>query len=398
MRDRKRGPRLPRWSLTRWLVDPGGDLPPDIRLALINGLYGSIPIFVSGVINTIAVSAVIAARLPSALFLLWTATEILLGAVRLPVLLVGRRAVASGRRGPTDLYLLLSVMWAASVGFGAFLSLSSGDWVAATLACISAAAMVGGICFRNFGAPRLVAVMIVLSLGPCAIGAVMSGQPILLIAALQIPLYLYSMTAAAYQLNRMLVRTMRSERENEYIARHDTLTGVLNRHGLTGAIEKIARADAARSDFALFYLDLDGFKIVNDTLGHAAGDQLLIAVAKRLEALVRAGDAVARIGGDEFVVLSRNVDRGTVANIGQRIIASVAETGYRVGDEMAFIGVSVGVALQSEHGDELASLLEAADEALYRAKTNGTLQWAVATRPRGDAPVVIPFAKRAKAS
>ena len=70
---------------------------------------------------------------------------------------MGRRAIAQGRRGPSDLYILLALLWARSVGFGSLICLTSGDWVAATLACLSAAAMVGGICFRNFVAPRLAA-------------------------------------------------------------------------------------------------------------------------------------------------------------------------------------------------------------------------------------------------
>src|SRR3546814_5370645 len=101
-----------------------------------------------------------------------------------------------------------------------FISVLSGDWVAATLACLSSAAMVGGIAFRNFAAPRLVALMILLSLGPCAVGGAMSGQPILLVATFQIPFYLVSMTIAAFRLNRMLVATMRAEHANRHRARH----------------------------------------------------------------------------------------------------------------------------------------------------------------------------------
>src|SRR3546814_4681127 len=98
------------------------------------------------------------------------------------VLVADRRAAAKGAPTSTDLYIWLSVLWAASVGYGTFISVLSGDWVAATLACLSSAAMVGGIAFRNFAAPRLVALMILLSLGPCAVGGAMSGQPILLVA------------------------------------------------------------------------------------------------------------------------------------------------------------------------------------------------------------------------
>jgi hypothetical protein len=154
----------------RWIVGTGREDPAFIQALLIRELYGTLPIFAGGVLNTLAISALIAARIQTWPFLLWASIELTLAIVRIPVLIVGRRAVAEGRRGPTDLYLLLAMAWAASVGYGGFLCLTSGDWVASTLAALSAAAMVGGIALRNFGAPRLVAAMIALSLGPCAFG------------------------------------------------------------------------------------------------------------------------------------------------------------------------------------------------------------------------------------
>src|SRR3546814_18474294 len=129
------------------------------------------------------------------------------------------------------LYIWLSVLWAASVGYGTVISVLSGDWVAATLACLSSAAMVGGIAFRNFAAPRLVALMILLSLGPCAVGGAMSGQPILLVATFQIPFYLVTMTIAACRLNRMLVATIPAEQANPNRARPDHSTCLLNPNG-----------------------------------------------------------------------------------------------------------------------------------------------------------------------
>ena len=168
----------------------------------------------------------------------------------------------------------------ASVGFGGLICVLSGDWVAATLAFLSAAGMVGGICFRNFAAPRLAAVMIVLSLGPCAAGGILSGEPILMVTAVQIPFYLFAMSAAAFKLNRMLLERMESELEKDYRASHDGLTGLVNRAGLAAALER--RTAGEGEDVAYLFLDLDGFKRVNDTLGHSAGDRLLAEVAARL--------------------------------------------------------------------------------------------------------------------
>ena len=98
----------PRWRLTRWLVDPGSNVPESIRASLFNGLYGSLPIFLGGITNTLLVSGAIAARNPTPLFLFWAGAELLLATVRLPVLIAGQRAIREGRRGPDDLYILLA--------------------------------------------------------------------------------------------------------------------------------------------------------------------------------------------------------------------------------------------------------------------------------------------------
>jgi diguanylate cyclase (GGDEF)-like protein len=361
------GCELPRWSLTRWLVEPGGDIPDSMRRTLLHSLYASLPIFAGGVLNTIAVSALIAARMQSTAAYVWVALELLLAAIRLPVLFAGRKAVANGRRGPTDLYISLAVFWAASVGYGTFMCLASGDWIAATLACLSAAAMVGGICFRNFGAPRLVAVMIALSLGPCAVAAALSGQPVLLLVMFQIPFYLVSMSAAAFHLNRLLVRTMRAEMINDHHARHDPLTGLLNRGGLARWAEN--RTALSDSHLAVFYLDLDRFKSINDTLGHKAGDGVLVGVAERLQNLAAGSVQVARLGGDEFALVAEGLCRADADQFKRRISAAIGEQGYFVAGRTVHVGASVGVALSQEHGGELGLLLEVADMALNEAKS-----------------------------
>jgi diguanylate cyclase (GGDEF)-like protein len=359
---------LPRWRGTRWLTDPGSDVAPEMRASLIAGLYGTIPIFIGGVLNTVAVSLLIAGRIATLPFLIWAATEIALSLFRLGVLLAGRRAIAEGRSGPTDLYIWLAVLWAGSVGFGTYISIASGDWVSATLACLSAAAMVGGICFRNFGAPRLAATMILLSLGPCAVASVLSGEPILLVVGLQIPFYVYSMTIAAFRMSRLLVTTMQAERDNDHKARHDPLTGLLNRSGLEHQVALWSRGE--NPQLTLFYLDLDGFKGINDSYGHSAGDRLLAAVAARLKGLVRPGDAVARIGGDEFVIVSASLDRAGAERLGERLVSQISDRAYAIGIRSVTVGVSIGIA-RSDEGGSLGELLNAADRALYRAKSQG---------------------------
>lgn len=371
---------LPTWGLTRWLADAGDDVPAEIRVALIGGLYGTLPIFAGGVLNTMAVSLLIALRIPTLPFILWCAFETLCCVVRLAVLLVAQRRAARQQPTPTDLYLLLGIAWAGGVGFGTFISLTSGDWVAATLACLSAAAMVGGICFRNFGAPRMAGLMIFLTLGPCCFAAPFLGEPMMLIVFMQIPFYLYSMSRAGYRLNAMLVSTMRAEREHEFQASHDMLTGLSNRVGLSKALDASLARPAEGQQLAVIYLDLDGFKAVNDTHGHMAGDRLLQLVSQRLRRLVRAGDLAARIGGDEFIVLSEQVGAAQLQGFGERLIRDISlpyelDNRYRVS-----IGASVGIALSPEHGTDMEALMNAADAALYQAKSTGKSRCIIAPR------------------
>ncbi|WP_248311940.1 GGDEF domain-containing protein [Bosea sp. BK604] len=380
---------MPRWRWTRWLTDAGPDVPAEIRVALIGSLYGTLPIFAGGVINTIAVSLLITLRIPTLPFILWSAFEIICCLVRLAVLITANKRALQGQSTPTDIYILLGLAWAGGVGYGTFISLTSGDWVVATLACLSAAAMVGGICFRNFGAPRMAGLMIVLTLGACCFAAPFLGEPIMLIVFFQIPFYLFSMTMAGFKLNAMLVSTMRAERENEFHARHDMLTGLSNRAGLSKALDTRLAREANPRRLALIYLDLDGFKAVNDTHGHMAGDRLLQLVAERLRGMIRSGDLAARIGGDEFIVLSEQTETAQLMGFGERLIREISLP-YELDNRSAVtVGASIGIALAPEHGMDMASLLSAADMALYQAKSKGKSRCLIA--PPG--PHANPFAE-----
>ena len=177
---------------------------------------------------------------------------------------------------------------------------------------------------------------------------------------------------ASYRLNDMLVSTMLARRENELHARQDSLTGLLNRHGLFGALDVAVRnAGHGHAEYAVLYLDLDGFKAVNDTYGHAAGDTLLTQVSARLVALKPADAVAARIGGDEFVLLAGRLSEAEARELGERIIASVSLPYDLDQDKPVSIGGSVGIALIPRHGADRASVLHAADRALYLAKSAG---------------------------
>jgi diguanylate cyclase (GGDEF)-like protein len=121
----------------------------------------------------------------------------------------------------------------------------------------------------------------------------------------------------------------------------------------------------------VLFLDLDRFKPVNDTYGHAVGDHLLQAVAARMEQTLRAADTVARLGGDEFLVILEDIDgTASVAEIAERLVDAL-QTPFAVDGHVLQIGTSIGIALYPEDGEEPERLVHSADTAMYRAKEAG---------------------------
>ncbi|MCL4745500.1 MAG: EAL domain-containing protein [Burkholderiaceae bacterium] len=171
----------------------------------------------------------------------------------------------------------------------------------------------------------------------------------------------------AHRVNRLVTVAGAREKRLMESALVDPLTGLHNRALLTDRIRStIAGAQRTREPFAITVLDLDRFKIVNDTLGHGIGDRLLKEVASRLKRTVRDYDTVARIGGDEFVLLL-NGGPEVALEIADRILAAMAKP-LRAQGQLIDIGVSIGIAMYPEHGLDDATLLRHADAAMYRAK------------------------------
>lgn len=165
-----------------------------------------------------------------------------------------------------------------------------------------------------------------------------------------------------------------------YLAHHDSLTHLPNRELFFDRL-RLALAQARRANglLALLYVDLDGFKAVNDTLGHEAGDRLLCAVAGRLRVLLRESDTLARIGGDEFTVILSNLeDKESAQLVAEKILAALVIP-VDVGDAHAKIGASIGVAMFPLDGLEEDTLIARADQAMYRVKQSGKCGVAFAT-------------------
>ena len=182
---------------------------------------------------------------------------------------------------------------------------------------------------------------------------------------------------------RLLHKTASNNaRKLESLALNDPLTGLANRRLLAEKLSMIlAHAQRNKSAMAMVYLDLDGFKQINDTLGHSAGDTLLKLVAGRLAATVREEDTVARMGGDEFVIALWNVsDTDDAAKVTSKVVEAVSQP-YSIEGHTVNITTSAGVAIYPAHGRDADTLIKNADLALYEAKHSGKNAYRISRYP-----------------
>ncbi len=173
----------------------------------------------------------------------------------------------------------------------------------------------------------------------------------------------------------------------EHLAYHDPLTGLANREMVNERLGQIFAGPAGRRRVGLFFLDLDGFKVVNDSLGHDVGDELLKAVASVLTRCCGSGRLVARMGGDEFVIIVEDsAGEADVVALAEEILAGLAHP-IRVGDHELAVTTSIGIVERPVAATNPADLMKAADITLYRAKAEGKARYAMFDRDRNDTEV-----------
>ncbi|MEE8057374.1 MAG: diguanylate cyclase [Pseudomonadales bacterium] len=173
-------------------------------------------------------------------------------------------------------------------------------------------------------------------------------------------------------LEQEIERRIEAEKTIYYLAHHDELTNLYNRRALMESFtNELNRARRSNTMMTVILIDLDGFKAVNDNFGHEAGDVTLIEIASRLRLLIRNYDALARVGGDEFVILMVDIkDQKLLTKKIEDIIEKVSAP-LKYNDEIIRVGASVGVAEYPADGDEIDKLLRHADQAMYEAKRAG---------------------------
>jgi len=162
------------------------------------------------------------------------------------------------------------------------------------------------------------------------------------------------------------------EESIRHMADHDALTGLPNRNLFEDRLRQtIRRAYRHNNSFALLYVDLDDFKPINDNLGHRAGDMVLQEVAKRLRKSIREPDTVARVGGDEFIIILDHINKAeNAAQVAGKIINLLTQP-YHMPGKNFFLGASIGISLYPEHGKDMQSLIRCADIAMYKVKERG---------------------------
>ncbi|MGH3795525.1 MAG: putative bifunctional diguanylate cyclase/phosphodiesterase [Pseudonocardiaceae bacterium] len=172
----------------------------------------------------------------------------------------------------------------------------------------------------------------------------------------------------------------------QYQAYHDPLTGLPNRAMVSDRLAQVFAGPIGSRRIGLCYLDLDGFKLVNDSLGHDVGDQLLIAVASRLAGCCGAGQLVARMGGDEFVIIAEDSCEQAIVALADDVLAALA-TPIRIGDYELIVTASIGIVERPVAATTQADLVQAADITLYWAKADGKGRYAIFDRHRNEQEV-----------
>jgi diguanylate cyclase (GGDEF)-like protein len=260
---------------------------------------------------------------------------------------------------------MLGCMW-AMLPLLFFQNASSGGQLIIT--CLSAG-MLGGGSFAFATLPAAALAFATPLFAASAIAIARSGDQTYLLVAIMMIVYaviiLRGVVTYALQMTKHLARQIKVEEE----ARRDPLTSLANRIAFQENLSAaFARLERRREPFALLYLDLNDFKSVNDNLGHAAGDALLMQVADRLRAAQREGDIVARLGGDEFAVIAANVGLPEHALMLAERIVQTFDAPFKIDGHEISRAVSLGIALAPANGADVTSLQKNADIALYHAK------------------------------
>lgn len=248
------------------------------------------------------------------------------------------------------------------------------------LMCTYAIGYGTGISARNAGRPFIAMTQLLLAVLPVVVGCFIVGSLAMIVLAISAILMIVAMASIImsvfHTFKEQIIAAETSAKlaeKMQTLARTDVVTSLANRAGLNHELVEIMMARDTQSKLALFWLDLDRFKEVNDTLGHPVGDRVLAEVARRLKETAHADATVARFGGDEFIIARELASRADSERLAGRILEEINRP-FRIDGERLELGCSMGIALLPDDGQDIDTLMQAADVALYHAKINGKNQ------------------------
>lgn len=347
------------------------DLPASIEIEIVSRLYGALPQILCIAAGLVAGSAIMAFRTGDPVLWAIVAAAVVTSLARIVGILAFHRLprkvlTLSQAHRWEDAYA-----WTAFAFTGVIAALTvrifqAGHVDGYILAVGLTMALTAGSSARTMRF-WICATLSTAALGTLVVCMLLTGDLLLQSMALLLALYLYSVYESSAHIVQQIEAVLIAKRELDIAARRDPLTGLANRR----AFDETLSGLPASSPFALLMLDLDGFKAVNDRLGHAAGDDLLRQVTGRLLEVVRDGDTLARLGGDEFAIILPGADASAAKAVADRSVAAVAKPFVVLGS-LAHVGTSVGIqAVSKGNPADVDAIKAAADEALYAAKRSG---------------------------
>lgn len=359
-----------------WLVAGPAAPPPDVQRELLIQSLTKTKTLVASVVVVSLTASIVVAMTAAPWAYAWVLAVIFTGGIRIWLMNALLKAYAAGADGKITAPILAGLAYFGVTSAGCYQCVASGQWDLVSIAGFGLASLIGAVSSHHAGTPRLALLLVCLLAAPFSLGCLISPVPHLFILGIQLPVFAAAVIFGMFQSYVVLINLHQSERENRRLAQRDVLTGLPNRALNLKHFDQLLaglRSDHGmlRQEFMVFCLDLDGFKDINDSFGHAAGDAVLVAVAQRLRDSVRAVDFVSRIGGDEFVILLPAITPEAAADIAARIIACVSSP-FDIGlPAPVRVGVSIGSACAPGDGETTDELLRSADRALYEAKRLG---------------------------
>ncbi|GAA4040592.1 putative bifunctional diguanylate cyclase/phosphodiesterase [Parerythrobacter jejuensis] len=358
----------------------GGDaLSERVRRTLVRTLYTQPTSLAIGALNGIVSSSIAAFMVQETLF---TSLCVILGIVAVARVIVATKLSPDDSDTTTRMLEIIYEAGAFSFAFlyGLIAALTIWYHPGGPVEVLIVANAIGygiGISARNAGAPVIAMGQLVLTCIPIAIACLLDGSLPMVFLAITIFLVAPAMASITFNTFKVLRDSISAAetseklaRRMESLARTDVVTGLANRAGLNHSIVETMMNIPQDRMLALFWLDLDRFKEVNDLLGHQTGDRVLSEVAARLKKIVPECGSVARFGGDEFVMFCEVTSRRESEQLAERMLEDIMRP-IRIDGERLEVGTSIGVALLPEDGTDADALMQAADLALYHAKIEG---------------------------